>query len=333
MEEKILITPETWASLKSQMAQTILLNVFTNDKLNKRHPTLGTIYHYCSLNTLISIVENQTLYCTNVYFLNDKKEYNYGVDLILSRISKLKNDGINLDILNMLSEHINLIFKIERYVTCFSKNGDLLSQWRAYTKHGKGIAIGFESIYLDKTIDQFIHGKHIIYDIQHQIETIDELIRIIISFFEEYKDIFDWAEYGYEWLVTNAIIEFMNDIISGFKDPSFFEEQEYRFEYIIDGNMIKKYDDEIHFRATETQIIPYIKLISRFKQFQIDKQNGRFDDIAEDPIHSFMKLPIKEIIIGPSLDFEMTKMGIEELLKKCDYTGIKIIKSKIPYRL
>ncbi len=149
----------------------------------------------------------------------------------------------------------------------------------------------------------------------------------------QYKDIFDWAEYGYEWLVTNAIIEFMNDIISGFKDPSFFEEQEYRFEYIIDGNMIKKYDDEIHFRATETLIIPYIKLISSFKQFQIDKQNGRFDDIAEDPIHSFMKLPIKEIIIGPSLDFEMTKMGIEELLKKCDYTGIKIIKSKIPYRL
>jgi len=333
MKDKILITSETWRALKLQMSDIIMHNIFTNDKLNKMHPALGTIYHYASLDTLISIVENQTLYSTNIYFLNDKKEYNYGVDLILSRITVLKECGLNQEILNSLEKHINIIYKSERYATCFSKNGDLLSQWRAYANYGKGVSIGFDSIQLDKSIDQFLQRKHIEYDIQYQTDTIDELVRIIINFFEKSKEIFDWAEYGYEWLVTNAIVEFLNDIISSFKDPSFFEEQEYRFEYIIDGNMIRKKDLELHFRANETQIIPYLKLISKYRKFEINKKNGKYGDIEDDSFFLHKKLPIREIIVGPSLDYEMTKMGIEELLKKNDYEEVLIKKSKIPYRI
>ena len=34
--------------------------------------------------------------------------------------------------------------KIKRYICCFSGDGDLLSQWRAYADDGKGISIGFK---------------------------------------------------------------------------------------------------------------------------------------------------------------------------------------------
>lgn len=33
-------------------------------------------------------------------------------------------------------------------ISCFSKNGDLLSQWRAYAEDGKGFSIGFDSNYI-----------------------------------------------------------------------------------------------------------------------------------------------------------------------------------------
>ena len=334
--EKLPITSENWTSLKLQMSDAIMQQIFVNDKLKKEFPKLDTIYHYTNLNNFISIVENQTLYSTNISFLNDKREYKHGVDLLLSRIDILKNGGFSPDILDMLVTHIDLIYKSERYVTCFSKNGDLLSQWRAYANNGKGIAIGFESMMIEKKMNLYLQRKHVIYDVKEQTEFLDELIKIIINFFEEYIEIFDWAEYGYEWLVTNAIIEYLDIILSGYKDPSFFEEQEYRLEYVIDGRVNKKKHVEINYRATETQIIPYIKFISEYRQTEIDKAKGRYDDIDinDDEIFSFKrKLPIKEIIIGPSLDYEMNKLGIEELLKSNGYDDVIIKKSTIPYRL
>ncbi|HEY8660108.1 MAG TPA: DUF2971 domain-containing protein [Hanamia sp.] len=33
-------------------------------------------------------------------------------------------------------------------IGCFSKNGDLLSQWRAYAEDDKGFSIGFDSNYI-----------------------------------------------------------------------------------------------------------------------------------------------------------------------------------------
>jgi hypothetical protein len=335
MEEKLPITPENWTSLKLQMSEAILHQIFVNDKLNKEQPKLNTIYHYTSLNNFISIVENQTLFCTNISFLNDRREYKYGVDLLLKRINILKNDGLNSDVLDMVSEHIDLIYKSERYVTCFSKNGDLLSQWRAYANNCKGVAIGFESMMIERKMNLYLQRKHVTYDVKEQTEILDELIKIMINFFEVYKEIFDWAEYGYEWLVANAIIEYLDNIISGYKDPSFFEEQEYRLEFVIYCRVNKKEHVEINYRASETQIIPYIKFISEYRKTEINKTKGRYADIEIDDneIFSFKsRLPIKEIIIGPSLDYEINKQAIEEMLIKNGYDDVIIKKSTIPYR-
>lgn len=333
MEGKIQITPEELYTLKVMMTKMIEVETFTNEKLSTVYPDLGTIYHYTNLNTLISIIENQTLYFSNIYFLNDKKEFKYGVELILSRIDALKNQGLNSEILNMLTEHTDLLFKYERYVMCFSKNGDLLSQWRAYANNGKGVAIGFDSMCLDKSTDQIIYGEHINYNEKNQITTIDELIRIIINFFEGYKEIFEWQPYGYEWTVSNIIFEFLSQIIAGYKSPAFFEEQEYRFEYIIDGNAIKREDEKVFFRSVDTHITLYIKVINEYRKFLIDKQTGFYNECSEYPSFVLKSFPIKEIIIGPSLDFDMNKMAIEELLKSNGYDNVEIKKSNIPYRL
>lgn len=330
---KIKIDSESWRNLRSEMTTVLMLNTIGNPVLKKENETVKTIYHYTTLHGLISIIENQSIFCSNVNFLNDKKEFKHGVSIIQTVIQKLKSNKNNLPILEMVENNINMIYKSERYVTCFSKNGDLLSQWRAYANHGKGVSIGFNAQHFDKSIKQYIRPKYINYDEKLQLETIEEIIKIILDFCNKRKEMIDWTEYGYEWLVANLIIEYLDDVIAFYKHPSFSEEQEYRFEYSIDGNMIKKDREEIHFKASDTLIVPFIKLKTKYKQYLEDKAKGKYDNHGSQPTFAIEKLPINEIIVGPSLDFDSVELGIQELLEKHKYQDIKIEKSKIPYRI
>lgn len=326
--EKIRLTPETWAGLQIGLGDELLTHSILNQKMNKRHDSSDIIYHYTSLSGFVSILENQSLYCTNLNFLNDKKEYKFGVEQIMKVVEKLKNEGFHQIIVEKIEKHIDRIFGNERFVTCFSKKGDLLSQWRAYANQGKGISIGFENTKLSRSLYQSVKATHIEYDEKYQLQVIEELIRVSTSFFDKIKDDIDWQDYGYEWMVTTAIIGFLQEIISAYKSESFSEEKEYRFEYSIQRNQFDEDEETIHFRTTETSIIPFIILETEHKRY-----DRTWHKNCPRPTSVIDKLPIKEIIVGPSLDFELVKLGIDQLLKKHNYDGVEIKGSNIPYRL
>jgi hypothetical protein len=248
--EKIKIYGDRWTALEMELSQKLFFNSISNGKPIKQLPSPETIYHYTSLQGLISIIETQKIYCTNINFLNDKKEYKYGVDLIRDIIKNLKEEDFNIQILEMVEKKIGLIFKSERYVTCFSMNGDLLSQWRAYAKYGKGVAIGFDFNIFKTTTERVLRGKHIEYDVDNQNKRIKEFIQNIIQFFEKKNEMIDWEDSTYEECVAKIVIEYLQDIIAFYKHPSFGEEQEYRFQYEIDGNA-QNGDEEILFRASD----------------------------------------------------------------------------------
>ena len=332
---KIELNDDVWYKLNLELGNLIIFSAFSNEKLNKQFPELKTIYHYTTLNGLISIIENQTFYCTNIYYMNDKEEYKYGVSQINKVIKHLKSNDYNINILEKVENNINLIYQTERFATCFSKNGDLLSQWRAYANQGKGVAIGFNVNNFAESINQHIEETHIEYDKAIQIQVIEESIKLIIEFFNCRKITINWGKYEYEFLVAKEIIKFLGILISSYKHPSFIEEQEYRFQYEIDGINVVKEDEELFLRASDTLIIPYIKLKTKYRQFLEDKKSGsgEYCNYGCEPAIAIKQLPINKIIIGPSLDFETVKIGIEELLKKNNYDDILIEKSSIPYRL
>jgi hypothetical protein len=240
LEKKIEITGEVLTALNMQLGDAIFAEVFRNEKLGKIFPETNIIYHNTSIFGLISILESQSLFCTNINFLKDKREFKYGVSIIEEVIKKLKKENFGNSILEIVVVRIDQIYKVERYVTCFSKQGDLLSQWRAYANQGKGVSIGFDLHKIDSSLDKYISGKHIEYDQDLQLQVIEEIFKIIIVFFLERKDIFDWTNQNFDHLVSYVIIDFIQDIISSYKSDSFKEEQEFRFEYLIDGNIVKK---------------------------------------------------------------------------------------------
>jgi hypothetical protein len=322
---KTKIDGKIWASIQYGIADIILKQSFTNSKLNQTvKEDTDLIYHYTTPEKFISILTNQSFYFTNLNYLNDRKEFHHGVDLILKVVDKLSKESKNKIILEKIKNNINYIHKSPKYVSCFSCNGDLLSQWRAYANDGKGISVGFDVASISQFDIGQIESKYILYDENGQIEMIEEIIEIHIDLFNKIFKEYDWGEYRFESLVATSILDFLEGVISIFKHPSFSEEREFRLEWKIDGNIITIEDSDVKFRSTESLIIPYINLLY-LDWGNID--NPEYPGLVN-------RLPIKEIIIGPSLEYEPNKQSIELLLKNLGYDNeVKIFQSKIPYRI
>lgn len=312
------------------LADDLIKKSFADQKLYHKSELSDTIYHYTSLNGLIGILESQSLFSSNIQFLNDRKEFQYGVELILSTISHLKKNKKAFQILENVEKNIDLIYKCERYVTCFSLKGDLLSQWRAYGNNGRGISIGFDRNSLSSSFSQYLNEKMIVYNENDQIYSIEKQINWIIEYFENTKKLIDWNDYDYDFFVAKEIIEYLEKTISSFKHPSFKDEKEYRIEYVIDGNINKEDKEKLLFKSTDNLVVPYLKLTNECKDY-INQSNYKETDVY--PTFVVKKLPITEIIIGPSLDFQANKHSIAKLLKSNNYDNIEIIPSDVPYRI
>lgn len=324
--EKENITNETWTEIQGNLLQELLINSPKNEKLNKRFSSCDTLFHYTSLNGFISIIETQSFYCTNVNFLNDSKEFKYGVETILKAVENLTTNK-NSSILEKIKDNIELLLKSDKYVTCFSKEGDSLSQWRAYGNDGKGISLGFKFSDLTGSFDKYLTGSHIEYVEKTQLEIIEEFIRLIIEFYKKVEAKYNWNGQDFNNLVSKVIIKFLNNVIHAYKHPSFIDEKEYRLQLEIDGNLYKKGDIDILFKASENLIIPYTIIKNSYTAYLETKEPNETE-----PIFGVKKLPLNKIIIGPNLDFDIVKIGLEQFLINKGYENVEIIKSEVPYR-
>ena len=115
------------------------------------------VYHYCSLESLNSILKNRSLRLTNILKSNDsmeiswicryydaefKRAYENASDLFRSKISSERLMGYVKLFTDEFFNENHADFRY--YVTCFSYQNDLLSQWRGYADDGRGAAIGFD---------------------------------------------------------------------------------------------------------------------------------------------------------------------------------------------
>lgn len=119
------------------------------------------------------------------------------------------------------------------YTTCFSENGDLLSQWRGYANDAKGISIGFNKDIL-QTFDTGgynYHFKKVIYKSQDQLFYIKNYLGELLHSYE-------LAEFDSPDSVDNVLNAFFQDLAlristirndsPQFKNNAFQEEKEWR---------------------------------------------------------------------------------------------------------
>ena len=103
------------------------------------------IYHYCDLNAFLAILNYKKLWLSNSYNLNDSFENRWlskNIEDVRGEFEEYKEE------INQVIYHYNNNPEVP-YVCCFSRQGDILSQWRAYANDGKGVAIGFNTDYFN----------------------------------------------------------------------------------------------------------------------------------------------------------------------------------------
>ncbi|PSV27080.1 DUF2971 domain-containing protein [Photobacterium sp. GB-56] len=298
---------------------------------------MSIIYHYCDLNAFISIAKNKKLWLSDATKMNDYLELKFFRNTLETEINKRLNISDEKEYINSYIEFYNLLGLSTQipYICCFSTNGDLLSQWRAYGNDGKGVSIGFDKnkfplrLPLDKdnqasdfinsnysddlacsyNVKSSIGFKKIDYGIDKARLKINEILSLIQLSQESSDD--NVKTFTRLTAQSNAL----NSTFS-IKNSGFSEESEIRLIYTPlqmhkDGKICNVPNEisSLQYRSIGDDIVSYYEY------------NFCYENTES---------PIIELVIGPKC--KMTIEDVQYFLGTCGITGVKITKAQSSYR-
>ena len=267
------------------------------------------IYHYCNEYVLKSISQNQEIWLSDIYAMNDSSEFEWGRELFIKVLKENKNEFDQLFRFFIISKVMSAVPNTLPLIACFSKNGDLLSQWHAYADDGKGFSIGFNS-------NAVYHGlgvniNSVVYEEQKQYSLILNTIRGLHAIWKLNNE-------DYEDVQTPSKI-FAIDL-AYLKNPTFFEEQEIRIIRLL----VKEEKNFIDIGGnSEINDINPLPILNR-------KRNENDIKYIKLPIKIRSEHIIKEIIIGPKN--ENLVENVERFLFASGLNNVSVKKSKSTYR-
>lgn len=179
------------------------------------------IYHYCAPGTFLSILKSKSIRFSDIFGLNDHQEFHWGYRKFLNLCENMRehlgDEFINI-IRSLFQESSN---NMKPFIASFSKDGDVLSQWRAYAKDGTGFSLGFDAKKLAKLPK--VRILEVLYDEEAQDAEIKDFLIEVHDFWSKeggFKD---------KDFLLHIVISFMN--IIAYKNPAFAEEKEVRLIY------------------------------------------------------------------------------------------------------
>ncbi len=280
------------------------------------------LYHYCSTETLLSILEHGKLRFSDVNMMNDPQEWGYCYGLFERTANVLlemapKNaalEGLDTDFLDHVDSYLSPKQLMSHpVISCFSKQPDVLSQWRGYADNARGWSIGFSG----RAINAMpISLLEVVYDPDQQVAEMRNFLAAMYTI---------WREKGGEFRdAVGQDAALLASFIHAYKHPSFQEEQEVRalhelrvnlsddgWELIDEGgtaNGDEVAGELVSFRAAGPSIVAHV-----------DIPLQRVDNVA-----------ICELWFGPSNDngignafYPLTRYG---------HRGVKLFRSASSYR-
>lgn len=281
-------------------------------------------YHYTSPEALVNIISNSSIRLTHCAFLNDIEEYMY-IDEILKEIIEENADKDVTDFIKGMFDRIdrdysNVVLKpkvgkwyspasADYYVLSGSNEQDSLSLWSYYVRNNDycGYAIRFDVIGLCKIIEPLLPkegeclvGK-VVYDSTDQKQIIINYTKKILDDFEIQMKNTDREDSVIDDL-QERFFDFIQRTRLFFKRKGFENEQEVRLVVLTDIDKDKN---------------------------EIEKGKKRFSDgysIIKGIIKPYIEytfpkecLPIKEIVLSPTIEKTIGEKGIGILMKNCNY--------------
>lgn len=315
------------------MSEDFDADVALSELLTRAEPTKEW-YHYTTITGLKGILDKAQLWGTQVAYLNDSQEIEYGVEALAQLVRAHSNQlplfeqnadrsyryfpknslwiGTDQTILDRKAE---LKQELGPFVACLSRARDLLSQWRGYGQGG-GYAIRFDPEVLSDTLEQvdsdgdFVEGappvnvasvKYNGHSFEAQIISVVERYHFEVTSLVATPDMTEDEAAALHLEPERRMFDKVLQLATRMKHPKFQEEWETR--------IMCRCDETFY---TESQTLGLI------------------------PRTSFWFSPhaIREIIIGPSSFADSRKLSVERYLAKdpVRFHNVEVTVSEIPYR-
>jgi len=260
------------------------------------------LYHYTSFSGLLGIVGIRALWASDIRYMNDSSELKHTADLLRTEISRRLGAGHGRH--HLFDQFLDwFTYRITNghmlFASSFRANGNLLSQWRGYSRLGKGVSLGFSPDYILRCAGH--HSFQIgrcIYDCEQQKQLIRRVVDAVESLAEAHGLDGDGRSNESSYLSIFQLIESdLLRIAAILKHPSFREEEEWR---IVSPVVTDYLAAPVLFREGTSMLVPYI-------QFQLMAEND--SPICLD--HMFLG-PTPNITISMnSLTMFLAKNGIQ----------------------
>jgi len=272
------------------------------------------LYHYCSVDSFKNIIESKQIWLCDSRSLNDYRENTWILNHIRNVQKELESDWSTL---KPVLDNFDLNSPIP-FISAFSINGDLLSQWRAYAADGQGVAMGIDPsalgipFALPMTSDQSeltIGISPVVYDqdFQRQVvyDTLVNAIELLKSAEREPGNI----HIGAAIHLRQMAFVFKND---AFKEecewriihtPFVLEKKENGLTQVLGGN------SPIHFRTRGSILIPYFT----------------HSLVRENESHTLV-----EVVLGPKCPVDPLTMKI--FLSNTGFPRVEVTSSNASYR-
>jgi len=289
------------------------------------------LMHYTSADGLHGILTSQTLRATHYAFMNDQQEFQYFLNTQLPHVLEACSDVVDPAKQNEFIEyfHKNIreatlqlhqpyFFSMCKGASERIREHGLLSQWRGYGKDG-GYAIVFSHKDLQALLKQDrnpdLSYVFLMHEVTYFAKKITELIEFennvqtIIKTFHRYLTSNTDADLGdaYEPILRLSLFS---------KHPGFEEENEYRI-------FVTPCDENSENQPSPlTTPKPFIRNGLHVPYFEI------FKPLNQNEFR--LRLPIKRIIVGPHVDKNKRKLGVELLLKQLNINA-EVTVSDIPF--
>lgn len=266
------------------------------------------VYHYCSTDVFMKIISNKTLRLSNIVKSNDSMEIMWITKYVKEVFDKAFNKESTKYFKNAMSYdefekevnyYSNIFFKedqkpYEFFVCCFSKYGDLLSQWRGYADDATGISIGFDINQLinKKSENKILNYNNLKYDeiIYKETNQKSKIKKIAEKLIKDLKNILKKENVDKAQRTKEAFyncFQALSNLAVFMKNPFFNEEKESRICYRADidnkSNIFNQNKNvglmitDINFASKKNDFVTFVDL--SFKGME--------------------KSIIKEVIIGP----------------------------------
>jgi len=275
------------------------------------------LYHYTSFTGLLGIVDRRALWASDIRYMNDSAELKHAADLIRTEITKrigaghAKPDLLN-EFLHWVTNRITNGHML--FASSFRSNGNLLSQWRGYSRLGKGVSLGFSPGYIMRCAEQqsFQIGR-CIYSCKSQERLICQVIDAVEALAEEHHPAYDeqdkTAARPYHCIFKMIESDLLR-IAAILKHPSFREEEEWR---IISPVITDYINAPVLFREGTSMLVPFIE----------------FNLITQDT----SPIALEHLFLGPTPNITISMNSLTMFLAK---NGIRPDKGvsycQIPYR-